>query len=133
MPDSDARKILQTLTAQGVISKDITIDKLISASQEIGSLAGEKGDWTFISPHYVYKGGAIDKIESHVNVMRVLGSNGILNKAATLEQVVAASQQITGVSAAARAGEWTFISPNFVYKGGNIALDGKVINPAVRT
>jgi hypothetical protein len=128
MPNNeDHKKILETLVKHGVLNKDINMDRLIATSQEIGRFTGEKaGDWTFISPNYVYKGGAFEKVENYTNVMKVLQSNAIVNKAATLEQIVAVSDQIGGV--AARAGEWTFISPNFVYKGGNVA-EGVITNP----
>jgi len=122
MTDSDnSKKLIQALTKNGILSREINVERLISASQEIATISGEKsGDWTFISPHYVYKGGAIDKVENYVKVMRSLSANGIINKEATLDQIVAASEQVSGISGAAAKGDWTFISPNFVYKGSKI-------------
>ena len=134
MPDRSPQ-ILQTLTSHGLINKNISLDQLNTASQQIGSLIGvtAAGEWTFISPNYVYKGGVIDKnavinVDTHAKVLNALSTNGIINKTTTLDQIVAASNQIVGLAGLAH-GEWTFVSPNFVYKGSNPVGDIGIARP----
>lgn len=130
-------QVLQTLTTTGIVNKGITVDQLTAASQQIATLVGDKAaDWTFISPHYVYKGGdiagAVINVEAQANVFKALTSNGIINKVTTLEQVVDASQRIAALGGAAAKGDWTFISPHYVYKGSNIAIGDTVTHTAGR-
>lgn len=67
---------------------------------------------------------------SHQQALTILTSSGVLNKGITLEQLTAASQQIAGLPGI-NAADWAFVSPNYVYRGGNVADQaGQVINPA---
>lgn len=62
------QKAMELLLQRGIFARDASIRDLVAISSELASLGeGEKeGDWTFISPHYVYKGGGIADLGEEV-------------------------------------------------------------------
>ncbi|HEU5047628.1 MAG TPA: hypothetical protein VFT64_07285 [Rickettsiales bacterium] len=62
--------VFKSLTANGIINKAITLEQIVDASQRVSALgvAAAKGDWTFISHNYVYKGSnvAAGDIATHI-------------------------------------------------------------------
>lgn len=55
---------------------------------------------------------------SDVKAMELIQRSGILNKSATLDQILALSTTLAGGGAAQAS--WTFISPHYVYKGDQL-------------
>jgi len=62
------QKAMELLLQRGIFARDASIRDLVAISSELSSLGEveKDGDWTFISPHYVYKGGALGEIGEEV-------------------------------------------------------------------
>lgn len=58
--DSDRdRRALAILVERGMFSHNFNLSQLVEVSSELAQIAGHGGDggeWTFVSPHYCYKG-----------------------------------------------------------------------------
>ena len=56
--------------------------------------------------------------DSDVKAMELIQKSGILNKSATLDQIMSLSMTLSGPGfGGAVAARWTFISRHFIYKG----------------
>ena len=62
------QKAMELLLQRGIFSRDASLRDLVAISNELSSIGAieKDGDWTFISPHYVYKGGAIADLGEEV-------------------------------------------------------------------
>lgn len=57
--------------------------------------------------------------DSDVKAMELIQKSGILNKSATLDQIMSLSMTLSGPAfgGTTLAARWTFISKHFIYKG----------------
>ena len=62
------QKAMELLMSRGVISRDVTLKDLLSISSELAAISpgDDVSEWTFISPHYVYKGDKVADIGQEV-------------------------------------------------------------------
>jgi hypothetical protein len=56
-------------------------------------------------------------------VFEALTKNNVLNRAVTLDDIIKASSDISGIAGDHNLAAWTFISPNYVYTGDDALID----------
>jgi hypothetical protein len=62
---------------------------------------------------------------SDVKAMELIQRSGILNKSATLDQIMGLSMTLAGPGfGGGAAASWTFISPHYIYKGDQKVAKG---------
>jgi len=57
-------KVLEALTSSKVLNKDVRLEDIVRASEQISGLLNEAdlAAWTFISPNYIYSGDAVEDV-----------------------------------------------------------------------